>query len=772
MQKIVLDGIWELGICSNDTFRKNKINIVDLDSLCNSNITVIEGHVPGNYEIDLEKAGIIENPFYGKNLLKSLDREMDHLFYGKKFVLDKVINEKYILRFDGIDTIADIYLNGSLLAHTENMLRGYEFEVGEELLNKGDNELLVHIIPVSLEARKYDNPLFQNGLKYEMDSLNIRKSPYMYGWDIFPRMLSGGIWKSVRIFNKPDFRFIQSYLFVRNLNTDYSSAQLEFFYEVDLNEAPYHGFEIVLEGHCKESSFSMNWDVWSKAGHFTFDVENPLLWWPRRSGEPELYDVKVQLKKDGVCYAQKDFRFGIRTVELQKTSLTDENGKGEFCFWVNHKKTFILGTNWVPLDSLPSRGKERIEPSLKLVEDLDCNMIRCWGGGYYEDDYLYDRCDELGILVWQDFMQACGLYPENETFLRNFEEEVVWQVRRLRQHACLALWSGDNENDMSYGWLTNYRLDPNQNRNTRKIIPQVLRMNDYIREYLPSSPYMDETAYRYSTTDTYLPEQHLWGPRDYYKGDYYRNAFAHFASETGYHGCPSVESIKKFITPEGLWPYKDNGEWLLHASSPTMKKDETYAYRIELMANQIKVLFGEVPDNLEDFACMSQISQAEAKKYFIERFRIGKWRRTGIIWWNVIDGCPQFSDAVVDYYYNKKMAYYYIKRSQARTALIFDEPAGHNVQLYGVNDYGIDKDIKFKVTDVITDRIIYEGETSLPADSSVVIASVDASEHHAFFLLEWTCDGKKFKNHYVLWNPPFNKDLYMECIRKAGLQSV
>lgn len=132
--------------------------------------------------------------------------------------------------------------------------------------------------------------------------------------------------------------------------------------------------------------------------------------------EPELYDVKVQLKKDGVCYAQKDFRFGIRTVELQKTSLTNENGKGEFCFWVNHKKTFILGTNWVPLDSLPSRGKERIEPSLKLVEDLDCNMIRCWGGGYYEDDYLYDRCDELGILVWQDFMQACGLYPEMKHF--------------------------------------------------------------------------------------------------------------------------------------------------------------------------------------------------------------------------------------------------------------------------------------------------------------------------------------------------------------------
>lgn len=769
MRKTVLDGVWTLGICPNETYKKEKVDICNLQDLCSSGITVIEGRVPGNYEIDLEKAGIIDDPFYGKNLLKSLDREMDHLFYGKEFKLEELESDTYVLQFDGIDTIADIYLNGILIAHTENMLKGYSFEIGTDLLKKGSNELLVHIVPVNLEARKYDNPLFQNGLKYEMDSLNIRKSPYMYGWDIFPRMLSGGIWRSVVIYPKPEFRFIQSYLFVRNLEDDYSSTQLEYFYELDLNEEAYQGFEVVLEGSCRDSCFRKSWDVWSKAGHFTLDVNNPVLWWPRRSGKPELYDVKVQLMKEGVCYARKEFRFGIRTVELQKTSLTDEEGKGEFCFIVNHKKTFILGTNWVPLDSLPSRGKERIEPSLKLVEDLDCNMIRCWGGGYYEDDYLYERCDELGILVWQDFMQACGLYPENEAFLRNFEDEVIWQVRRLRQHACLALWSGDNENDMSYGWLTNYRLDPNQNRNTRQIIPQVLRMNDYIRDYLPSSPYMDETAYQFSTSDSYLPEQHLWGPRDYYKGDYYRNALAHFASETGYHGCPGTESINKFITLEGLWPYTDNGEWRLHASSPTMKEDETYAYRIELMANQIKVLFGEVPDNLEDFVCMSQISQAEAKKYFIERFRIGKWRRTGIIWWNVIDGCPQFSDAVVDYYYNKKMAYYYIKRSQARTALMFDEPDGHTAQLYGINDCDAEKQVLFKVTDVISERVIYEGECRIPADSSVVIASVDTVAYDKFFLIEWMCDGKEYKNHYTLWAPPFNKDLYMECIRKAGL---
>ena len=434
-----------------------------------------------------------------------------------------------------------------------------------------------------------------------------------------------------------------------------------------------------------------------------------------------------------------------------------------------HRKIFILGTNWVPLDSLPSRGRERIDPSLQLVTDLNCNMVRCWGGGYYEDNYFYDRCDELGILVWQDFMEACGLYPETREFLQSFEEEVTYQVRRLRQHPCIALWSGDNENDSCYGWSTNYRLDPNQNLNTRVVIPQVLRMNDYIRDYLPSSPYMDETAYLSQKGDSYLPEQHLWGPRDYYKGDFYKNSLAHFASETGYHGCPSVESIKKFISPDALWPYTDNGEWLLHASSPTMKPDESYAYRIQLMADQIKVLFGSVPDNLEDFSLLSQISQAEAKKYFIERFRIGKWRRTGIIWWNVVDGCPQFSDAVVDYYFCKKLAYGYIKRSQEMVCLMCDEPEGGNVSLVGSNDFATDKQVSFKVTDLACGDIVWEGSVVLPADSSIRIASLDTGERSAFFLIEWIYDDIPCRNHYVTWKAPFDKEKYIQPASKAML---
>ena len=770
MRCLSLDGTWNLGVCTQEFLRRYGKEITGLRGMKESGMWVIAGEVPGNYEMDMEKAGLIEDPFFGKNLLQSLDREMDHLFYERKFVWEAQKNKTYILRMEGVDTVADVYLNGKPVAHLDNMLMEHCIRLESGQLCEKENELLVHIIPVTLAARRYDNPLFQNGLKYEMDALNVRKSPYMFGWDIFPRMLSGGIWRSVFIEEQPEYRFLQSYLFTRNIAGDYSSSELEYFYELELGDDAYQGFTVELQGVCGESSFEKSWDVWGKAGHFTVTVPNPVLWWPRRSGEPALYQVEARLCRNGRVYASHRFRFGLRTVLLEKTSLTDDKGNGEFCFLVNGKKTFILGTNWVPLDSLPSRGKERIAPALRLVEDLDCNMIRCWGGGYYEDEEFYDRCDELGILVWQDFVQACGLYPERQDFLDNFEKEVTQQVRRLRQHACLALWSGDNENDEAYGWNTNFRLDPNENKNTRKIVPQVLRMNDYIRDYLPSSPYMDETAFRSGTGDHYLPEQHLWGPRDYYKGTFYRDAAAHFASETGYHGCPDAASIRKFISERSLWPYQHNEEWLLHASSPTTKeKDEPYAYRIELMANQIKVLFGEIPDNLESFALQSQISQAEAKKYFIERFRIGKWRRTGIIWWNVIDGCPQFSDAVVDYYYTKKLAYGYIKRAQQRVALMCDEPEKDAVRLVGVNDEQEARQVHYTVRELMSDTVTAQGETILLPEQATTVARLDTGNRTAFYLIEWQYDGIQGRNHYVTWEAPFAVEKYLMCAEKAKL---
>lgn len=763
-----LNGNWQIGICSDEIYRGLDCKITDRKSLNESGILVTDGTVPGNYEIDLERNGYIRDPFFGKNLLMEQEREMNHLFYEKVFEFEPKENRTYLLEFDGIDTVAEIYLNGRFLAKVDNMLMTHSLPVPGKEFAKGDNEILVHIIPVAVEARKYDYPMLVYAQKYGADGLYIRKSPYMFGWDIFPRILTGGIWKDVRLLEKPEFKFLQSYLFTKALSDDWSKCTLEYFYELEAGDLPYMDFAVEVEGKCGDSQFFATADVWSKSGRIKFDVEHPKLWWPRRSGEQNLYETEVRLVKNEVVYASKKFKTGIRTIDLERTSLTDKEGTGEFCFYVNHVKTFILGTNWVPLDSLPSRGKEKIEPALELVKDLDCNMIRCWGGGYYEDDEFYDRCDEAGILIWQDFMEACGRYPETPEFLEKIYKEAVFQVRRLRRHPCLAVWAGDNENDQSYIYETNGHVDPNVNRNTRGMIRRAVRENDYVRDYIPSSPYVDKKAYQSGTGETMLPEQHLWGPRDYYKGKFYSETTAHFASEIGYHGCPAPESVRKFISEDALWPYHENGEWLLHASSPTDKPDESFAYRIELMASQIRVLFGCEAESLEEFSVLSQISQAEAVKYFIEKFRTEKWRRTGIIWWNILDGCPQFSDAVVDYYFNKKLAYDYIRNSQKRVALFCREPDDNgNVCLIGVNDCLTAKKMQYCVADVVTGRTVSESEVLLPANSAIEIGKISSDNRNAFFALDWTADGEKHHSHYVTWAAPFDKEKYIRCAKLA-----
>src|SRR5439155_26535148 len=276
----------------------------------------------------------------------------------------------------------------------------------------------------------------------------------------------------------------------------------------------------------------------------------------------------------------------------------------------NGERLFVLGTNWVPLDAYHSRDRDRIGPALDLVEDLGCNMIRCWGGNVYEDDRFYERCDRAGILVWQDFTMACAIYPQDGEFRRRLETEVRQVVRRLRQHPSIALWVGDNECDQKY-MSGHRRRDPNDNGLTREVIPGVLRDEDPSRAYLPSSPYADAVAF--AAGEAYLPENHLWR-RDFYKDTFYTASLCHFASEIGYHGCPSPDTLRKFLSPDKVWPFSDNEEWLLHSTSPIPGVD-IHDYRVDLMARQVRTLFGSVPESLDDFAFASQSSQAEALKF-------------------------------------------------------------------------------------------------------------------------------------------------------------
>jgi beta-mannosidase len=224
--------------------------------------------------------------------------------------------------------------------------------------------------------------------------------------------------------------------------------------------------------------------------------------------------------------------------------------------------------------------------------------------------------------------------------------------------------------------------------------------------------------------------------------------------------------MKKFISAEKLWPWQDNDEWQIHAASPETGRG-AYIYRIELMAKQIRELFGEAPDTLENFVLASQISQAEAKKFFVEFFRTGQPNRSGIIWWNLIDGWPQFSDAVVDYYYDKKLAYYYLRQSQNPLLLTFTEPFNWRLRLNAVNNTGKDIDFTYTVKDYDTGETVLSGTGSCNEGLVYELDAIPYSQgEQKIYLIEWESGKYSGKNHYLSGNPPFNLKYYTAFLQK------
>lgn len=727
----------------------------------------IPGIVPGNYELDLVRAGLLADPFYGENLLEAEKLEGRHVYYAKRFQYTACQGTEPFLVFEGIDTVAEIYLNGHLLGKSENMLIPQEFPA-KELLLEGGNELVVHIVPACIAARENKVSAGNGALRYNYETLRLRKAPHMFGWDIMPRLVSAGIFRPAYLEYRPAARFKQSYLMTTKVDLLSEKAELTFFYEFETPEADLSAYQVVLSGTCGGRSFQAQCRPWFTAGKLEFSAENVAFWWPKGYGMPALYDVTVQLKKDGMLLDECVFRTGIRTVHLERTGVTDLFLSGKFHFEVNGKKVFILGTNFVPIDAFHSRDRERLPQVMDLLEDIGCNTIRCWGGGVYEDEYLFERCDEMGILIWQDFIMACAIYPTDEDFCRVFRSEAETAVRRLRQHPSILLWSGDNECDQ-FIQGGNFPRDPNRNHLTRRVLQDVADFEDPARPYLPSSPFIDQQA-KDLPGDRYLTEQHLWGPRDYFKGSFYKESLCNFASEIGYHGCPSRVSLEKFLPADKLWPWQGNSSWLIHAASPEVNENGSYAYRIALMAKQIEELFGDIPDTLEDFILASQISQAEAKKFFVEMFRLGQPRRTGLIWWNLIDGWPQFSDAVVDYYYEKKLAYHYIKQVQQPVLLAMAEPLNWNCELRIINDTAAVKSVSYTVTEYCSGKTVQKGSIQAPCGVTVLGNIPYTQSEKKIYILQWEYDGISHKNHYLAGNPPFDLDFYREFLQTVYIK--
>ena len=736
--------------------------------LAKSGWPTIAATVPGNVELDLMKAGQLPELSVGTNIYRLRELEGNQWWYQRKFPTPKrPANTRVELVFEGIDCLGTIFLNGREIGQTHNMFIAHRFDVTDCLRGDGgENELVVRLDSAVLAGRQHEPTALEGAFHANWESLSVRKAPHMYGWDISPRLVSAGLWRSVRLELIPATRLTDVYFTTLHLDVNHQKAQVLVDYNFSTDCFAVDRWQVrVSFAHAGKKILQKIFPVFGSHERQKLEVTNPDLWWPRGYGAQPLYDLTLELLNgDGKILDAWHQRVGIRTIKLVRSDITTPEKPGEFVFMVNGEKIFVKGSNWVPLDSLHSRDKQHLSSALDMLVDLNCNMLRCWGGNVYEDHDFFELCDQRGLMVWQDFALACAIYPQTDAFAAEIRDEASAVVQKLRNHPSLVLWAGNNEIDQAYtGWFGG-PLDPNADRLSRQVLPEVVRQFDPLRDYLPSSPYYSPELIKAGNRSENRPEDHLWGPRDDFKGKFYTSSPAHFVSETGYHGCPDRRSLEEMMEPAFLWPWQSNEQWLTHAVRPHPNLPD-YNYRIPLMAKQTAVLFGSVPENLDDFILASQISQAEADKFFIELSRMRKWQRTGILWWNLRDGWPIISDAVVDYYGRKKLAYQYIKQVQTDVCAMCGEPENGRQPVVIVNDTLAEAGGQVVVRDLDSRKILFESDYQVGRNGREVVGFVPQAGKSTMWVIEWTLGNQKFHNHYLAGPRPFKLDDYKRWLK-------
>jgi beta-mannosidase len=752
--KISLDGLWSLYWRQQQPTEETALPDF-------SKLPCVKAKVPGNVELDLQAAGKLPDLYFGNNIWQAKPYSTAEWWYVRTFkVTSDFLNQTVDLVFAGLDCIADITLNGRLLGSCANMLIEHRFDVSEYLV-KGENEIIVHIKSALLEGRKHIADPCEWTQPPNWPGQTVRKAPHMFGWDIMPRLISAGLFRRVSLESCSTEKILSAYYYCTETTRSRAAIGLKWQFTTESHDLSKFRLRLTLK--CGKQKHVRTFNVYETAGQFSMTIDNPRLWWPKGYGKPDLYKADFELLHNGRVIDRRTEKIGLRSLKLVSTEVSSKNGEGSFVFYCNGEPIMIKGSNHVPLDAFHSRDHLRLIDAMKLYDDIGCNMIRCWGGNVYEDHAFYDFCDSRGIMVWQDFAFACAFYPQTDEFQKVVAAEAEAVIRKLRNHPSIALWAGDNEVDVLMLMLEP-GFNPERNRLTRQTLPPVVARCDPFRSYLPSSPYCGPEVVKKGIE--FASEQHLWGPRDYYKSPYYSQSNACFASEIGYHGCPSVRSMKQFISAGKLWPWENNDEWLTHATNP-LENNDLYKYRIKLMADQIHALFGFYPANLQDFVRASQISQAEAVKYFIELFRSQKWNKSGLIWWNLLDGWPQFSDAVVDYYFRKKLAYHYIKRVQTPVCIVIKDPSSWHCDVVVCNDTLNKTGGKYEIRDADSGKVLSGGKFTAEKNSNAVVDKIRVSTgQQNMFLIRYSIGGKKFGNHYLFGTPPFDFKTYLKWIKQ------
>ena len=458
-----LNGTWKLYYYENGSAA-----IRTPSELAAAGVASVPCTVPGNVELDLSAAGVLpDDLFQGMNITAAEAFESYDWWYETGFTPKApAAGQTVLLHFGGVDCMAEYFLNGESIGHSNNMLIEHEFEVTHLLHFGQPNTLAVHITSplAAVQGKDYDLDMISYSWHNHPLSGYMRKAPHAYGWDIMPRALSAGLWRGVELRYREATYFKFTQFELRGLEGNCGKAAL--YYQVQLSpQQAFQKHRAVIQGRCGSHSFVHECQLHSDGGYCNFDIPDIQLWWPKNYGEPNLYDLTVELfAADGSLLAKAEQRQGFRTLALHRTDKVQPGGCFEFV--VNGVKIMAVGSNWVPMDVYHSRDAKRYQKALELANDVGCNILRCWGGNVYEDDAFFEYCDEHGIMVWQDFAMACAYYPQTKEFAAQMEQEVTAVAKKLRHYACLVLWCGDNEID----FMMAPKSKPSVNYITREVI--------------------------------------------------------------------------------------------------------------------------------------------------------------------------------------------------------------------------------------------------------------------------------------------------------------
>ncbi|RJP65816.1 MAG: glycoside hydrolase family 2 protein [Ignavibacteriales bacterium] len=607
--------------------------------------------VPGTIHTDLIENNLIADPFYSDNEERLQWIGDSDWIYKTTFNLPQNLDtsKKIELVFEGLDTVAKILLNGKELTTSENMFRKYSFDVTNKLIAK-KNVLQVEFTSNVKHAKRLETEYGKLPVALRSERVYVRKAQYSFGWDWGPAFITMGIWKNVYLLQSDDVLIENISFSTKSVRKDFAEVQVK----AGLSEESSHKIKIIIEREDDriEKEFQLKNENKFEA---QIKVQNPKLWWPNGMGEPDLYNFVFQLiNDDDEVIDEVNRKVGIRTVELK----LEENNQPQFQFVINGKPVFAKGANWIPADTfLPRIKEDKYKRLLQFAKEANMNIVRVWGGGIYEDDKFYETCDELGLMVWQDFMFACAAYPEHREFIDNVTEEIKQNVNRLRHHPSIVIWCGNNENEWiwfqeqkkSYREMPGYKI-------YHEVIMQILSELDSSRPYWPSSPF----GFDDDPNSEQSGNRHQWQIWSMWK-DYSSVAEdkSLFVTEFGFQS-PANTSTFKSVLP------KD--ERIIQS-----RIFEFHNKQVEGPERLIRFLSAHLPvkTDFEDFIYLTQLNHGFAMKECLEHWRFNFPKTNGSIIWQLNDCWPVSSWALIDSDMKPKLPYYFVKQSFASQACRF-----------------------------------------------------------------------------------------------------